>query len=116
MSAMPPIAPESMRWGELTRCAKSGHCGVTRAINGASRAPLVGLDVELPRHRQASEVVQGNGSSPGRPTSVHQDGDAVHGIGIRRGEKYGGAGQLLGIEKSPAGGREAAHLLHIMLH
>jgi hypothetical protein len=25
MSAMPPIAPELMRWGELTRCARSGH-------------------------------------------------------------------------------------------
>jgi ubiquinone/menaquinone biosynthesis C-methylase UbiE len=26
MSAMPPIAPELMRWDDLTRCAISGHC------------------------------------------------------------------------------------------
>jgi hypothetical protein len=28
MSAMPPIAPELMRWGELTRCAMCGRLRV----------------------------------------------------------------------------------------
>jgi hypothetical protein len=35
MSAMPPIAPELMRWGEVTRCAISGLSHYPDVLNPA---------------------------------------------------------------------------------
>jgi hypothetical protein len=57
-----------------------------------------------------------NGSSPSRPSGIDYNGDAVHGVGIRRGEIDGSAGQFLRIEKISAGWREAPHLRHVMFH
>src|SRR5262245_63588149 len=69
MSAMPPIATESMRWGELTRWANCGLMHRSKQVHGRprfyTRSPrrragsVAGKDLphESPRERQGLAVI-----------------------------------------------------------
>src|SRR5262245_51531381 len=89
----------------------SGHAA--RSAIPAIAAVMVSAAVD---REVSSNADMYNGSSPSRPSGIDYNGDALQGVGLRRGGIDSSPGQLLRTEKISAGGRESPQLRRVMCH